>query len=398
MRNSGLILLLGAAAAGHLAAQGGMGTPTTGNGGQTSVQANPNFGAGGGSHGMDANRPINISGRVAIEDGAALPPSITIQRVCGGIPKTVAYTDSKGRFSFQWGDRNAVVADAADAGSGTARNAGPGGFGSAQSTGGANPMATDPFGNRMMNCVLSASLAGFSSDNIDLFNRRAADNPDLGVILLHRMAGVAGSSISMTSMMAPKDAKKAYEHGLHSLLKNKSGDAAKDFEKAVAVYPGYADAWVELGKARLEQQKAAPARDALLKAVEADPKLVTPYVELGLLAAKDANWQDSGKYLDRAVELDPVDFPQAWYADAVANYNLKKYDTAEKSARAAVKLDPRHVNPRSDYLLGLVLAEKKDYAGAAAELTAYLKLAPNAPDLAQVKDQLGEIEKLMEKQ
>jgi hypothetical protein len=42
-----------------------------------------------------------------------------------------------------------------------------------------------------------------------------------------------------------------------------------------------------------------------------------------------------------------------------------------------------------------VLAEKQDYAGAVGELTAYLKLAPNAPDLAQVKDQLGRFEKLM---
>ena len=117
-------------------------------------------------------------------------------------------------------------------------------------------------------------------------------------------------------------------------------------------------------------------------------------MELGLLAAKDANWQESGKYLDRAVELDPVDYPQAWYADAVAHYNVKNYDAAERSARSAVKLDPRHVNPRSTYLLGLVLAEKKDYAGAASQLTDYLKFAPNAPDLAQVKDQLAQIQKL----
>jgi regulator of sirC expression with transglutaminase-like and TPR domain len=42
-----------------------------------------------------------------------------------------------------------------------------------------------------------------------------------------------------------------------------------------------------------------------------------------------------------------------------------------------------------------VLIEKHDYTGAAAELTAFLKLAPNAPDLAHVKDQLGQVEKLM---
>jgi tetratricopeptide (TPR) repeat protein len=317
--------------------------------------------------------------------------NITIERVCSGISKTVAYADSKGHFSFQWGDRNRVVADAADAGSGT-KNVG---YGSAQSAGGGNPLAADPFGSRMLNCALRANLAGYSSDAIELFNRQIADNPEVGMIVLHRIAGVEGTSVSATSEMAPKDAKKAYERGLQSLLKNKLDDAAKDFEKAVAVYPKYADAWVRLGKVRIEQQSIEPARAALRKAIDADPKLVTPYVELGLLAAKDANWQESGKYLDRAVALDPVDFPQAWYADAVANYNLKQYDAAEKGAREAVKLDPRHVNPRSGYLLGRVLAEKRDYAGAIAELTEFMKLAPNAPDLAQVKDRLAQYEKLM---
>jgi tetratricopeptide (TPR) repeat protein len=377
-----------------LTAQAGMGgTPTTGSGGQTSVQANPNLGSGGGAMGADTSRPVYISGKVSIEDGSAVPQNVTIQRVCSGISKTVAYTDSHGRFSFQWGDRNMVLTDASDAGSGSARNASTGGFGSSQSAGGASALAPDPFGNRMINCALRANVAGLTSDTISLFNSRS-DSPDVGTIVLHRMAGVEGLSISATSVMAPKDAKKAYEHGLQSLLKNKPGDAAKDFEKAVAVYPKYADAWVSLAKLRLEQQSTEPARAALTKAMEADPLLVTPYVELGLLAATDAKWQESGKYLDRAVELDPVDFPQAWYADAVANYNLKKYDAAEKSARAAVKLDPRHANPRSGYLLGLVLAEKQDYAGAAAELTAYIKLAPNAPDLAQVKEQLAQFEKL----
>jgi len=145
---------------------------------------------------------------------------------------------------------------------------------------------------------------------------------------------------------------------------------------------------------RLEQKSPGPAGAALRQAIDADPKLVAPYVELGLLAARDANWQDSARYLDRAVELDPVDLPQAWYTDAVANYNLKQYPAAEKAARTASKLDPRHVNPRSGYLLGLILAEMHDYTGAVTELTEFLKLAPNTPDAAQVKDQLAGFEKL----
>jgi tetratricopeptide (TPR) repeat protein len=390
MKTSALFLLLGAI---QLNAQGmGGTTPTTGSGGQTSVQANPTLGSGGGAAAASTSRPIYISGKVVVQDGSAVSQA-TIERVCGGIAKTVAYTDSNGHFSFQWGDSNMVVTDASDAGSGRSRGSSSAGYGSAQTAGGASALATDPFGNRMMNCKLRANVAGFTSDSVDLFNRRA-DSPDIGIIALHRIAGVEGSSISVTALMAPKDAKKAYEHGLQALLRNKPADAAKDFEKAVAVYPDYADAWVNLGKLRLEQQSIEPARAALLRAMKSDPKLVTPYMELGLLAAKDTNWQESAKYLDRAVELDPVDFPQAWYADAVANYNLKKYDAAEKSARAAVKLDPRRANPRSFYLLGLVLAEKQNYTDAAAELTTYIKLAPNAPDLAQARDRLGEMEKL----
>ena len=65
----------------------------------------------------------------------------------------------------------------------------------------------------MMNCELRANVAGFTSDTIDLFNRRTADNMDVGTIVLHRLAGVEGTSISVTSMMAPKAAKKAYEQG-----------------------------------------------------------------------------------------------------------------------------------------------------------------------------------------
>ncbi len=391
MSNTPLLLVLAAIFSARIMAQvsgAGMGgtTPTPGGGGQTSVQANPS--------GRAIPRPIYISGKVVIQDGSAVAENITIERVCGGISKTVAYTDAKGRFSFQWNDRSMIVADASDAGSGPTPNSSSGGFGGSQSAGGANTLAADPFGSRMMNCQLRANVAGFTSDMVDLFNGRTADNPDVGAIVLHRIAGVEGSSISVTSMRAPKEAKKAYEHGLQSLLKNKPGDAAKDFEKAVLLYPEYADAWLNMGKLRLERQSIEPARAAFAKAMEADPKLVTPYMELGLLAAKDANWEESRKYLDRAVELDPVDFPQAWYADAVAGYNLKRYDAAEKSAREAVRLDPKHANPRSEYLLGLVLAEKKDYAGAAAELSEYMKLAPNAPDLAQVKEQLAAVEKL----
>ncbi len=58
----------------------------------------------------------------------------------------------------------------------------------------------------MMNCELRAVMAGFRSDAVNLFNKQLADNPDVGAIVLHRIAGVEGTSVSATSAMAPKDA------------------------------------------------------------------------------------------------------------------------------------------------------------------------------------------------
>lgn len=339
--------------------------------------------------------PSYISGKVMMQDGTPVPQNVTIQRVCSGIAKTVAYTAPNGHFSFQWGDRNIIVADASDAGADPSRNSSTSpAFGGSQSAGGGNIMAADPYGKKMINCQIRANVAGFTSDTVNLFNQRPGESSEIGVIVLHRIAGVEGSSISVTSMMAPKDARKAYDRGLQLLLKNKPGDAAKEFEKATALYPKYADAWVNLGKIRTQQKSAQPARVAFMKAIEADPKLIPPYVELGLMAAGNADWKQSAEYLDKALQLDPVDYPQTWYAAAVAHYNLGNYANAEKSAREAIRLDPKHANARADYLLGLVLFEKREYAGAAEELSTYIKLAPKAPDAAQAQERLKQAEKL----
>jgi tetratricopeptide (TPR) repeat protein len=332
---------------------------------------------------------------VVLADGSPVPINVTIQRICSGTQRTVAYTDDKGRFSFQFGGQTqSIVSDASDSGFGSRNSSSLGGFGSSQSAGVLGSGGADSFGG-MSNCELRANLGGYTSDTISLYNRTPLDASDVGIIVLHRIAGVEGTSVSASSLMAPKDAKKAYERGLQALLKSKPDDAAKEFEKAVSMYPKYADAWVSLGKARILLKDNERGGAAMLKAMEADPKLVAPYLELGLLSARQEKWEESNQYLEHAVKLDPVSYPQAWYTCAVAKYNLKKYEEAEKNARQAVKLDLRHVNPREQYLLGLILEAREDYAGAATEFSSYVQLSPHAPDTAQVQDEIRRIEKML---
>jgi len=248
--------------------------------------------------------------------------------------------------------------------------------------------------SRFIDCDLRARLAGFRSQTVSLANRRAMDPPDVGTILLHRLSPTEGTTISAVSLAAPKDAKKAYQKGMEALKKKKVPDAIKNFEKAVEVYPKYADAWYELGRFHAAQGDAAMARGDFQQALKADPKFVSPYMELALMEWKDEKWPQVAELTDTVVKLDSFDYPQAYFLNALSNYYLKNLDAAEKSAREAVRLDTRKQYLTTIRLLGVILAQKQDYPGATEQLKSYLQLAPQASDAATVRNQLSQLEKL----
>jgi len=332
-----------------------------------------------------------------LEDGTAPTESVVIERVCSGSAHSEGYTDSKGYFSIQLGSRsNGVMQDASEdmGGFSGASAGGLGGFGGGglgQSNTTRNGMGSDA---RLMDCDLRARLAGFRSQSVSLANRRPMDPPDIGTILLHRLSPTEGTTISALSLAAPKDAKKAYEKGMDALKKKKVQDAVKNFEKAVEVYPKYAAAWYELGRFHIAQGDAAMARGYFQEAVKADPKFVAPYMELAVIEWKGEKWQEVADLTEKLVKLDSFDYPQAYFLNALSNYYLKNFEAAEKSAREAVRLDTRKQYLTTVRLLGVILAQKQDYAGATEQLKSYLQLAPQASDAATVRSQLSQLEKL----
>jgi tetratricopeptide (TPR) repeat protein len=336
-----------------------------------------------------ASAQMFLSGQVAMADGEQLPARIAIQRVCSGVARTAAYTDRKGQFSFQWDQLDDLAPNVSD----PIPGGGPRG-----STGTGVDQANAGFGRgvAMIGCTLRADAAGYRSESIPLDGRRSlSHSDDVGTIVLHRLEGQSASATShAASQNVPPDARKAFDKGLDALQRGKTADAEKNFEKAVSLYSQYADAWLDLGKLRLQRNDKESAGEAFQKALDADDKLVEAHVELGMLASQQKQWAEVAKHLDIALQLDPVNFPEAWFTDAVAGYNLKNYDAAEKSLRVAMKLDSQHKNPQANYLLGLIFASKKNYSGAAEQLRLYLKLAPGADDVAKVREQLAEIEKL----
>ncbi|MGA3099347.1 MAG: hypothetical protein ABSF25_23055, partial [Bryobacteraceae bacterium] len=124
-----------------------------------------------------------------------------------------------------------------------------------------------------------------------------------------------------------------------------------------------------------------------------EPRWPDPLLELSLLDLRAGAWSELADVTDRVVRLNSFDYPEAFFYNAVANYNLRRLEAAEKSVRSAQRLDTRHAYPQIGRLLGDILALNRQYAEAAGEFRQYLELAPEAADAPAVRQKLEDAEK-----
>ena len=97
-------------------------------------------------------------------------------------------------------------------------------------------------------CTVEAILPGFDSSVLTIANHSILDNPDIGTVKLSREDSAGGAVISSTTASAPKEATKAFEKARSEWLEQKPDRAQRDLQKAVQIYPQFAEAWYQLGK------------------------------------------------------------------------------------------------------------------------------------------------------
>jgi len=249
-------------------------------------------------------------------------------------------------------------------------------------------------------CSIEAKAFGYDSTMGKFPVRSVSGLVSLDPITITRSAHGAtpkersAATVSATSLKAPPNAMKLFDHGVKSLQQQKFSDAVKDFEGAVKIYADYAEAWLNLGRARVSTDALGPARDAFIRAAELDPQMAGPPAELGLLAARQGDVVTAARYLDESMRLDPGNTYQTCYSDALVNFVLKRYDVAERSARAALRFGDTPAQARAGYLLGMALLALGNNAEARQRLTHYLELAPKAPEHDQIMKELARVDQL----
>ncbi|MDE0104982.1 MAG: bacterial transcriptional activator domain-containing protein [Bryobacterales bacterium] len=133
-------------------------------------------------------------------------------------------------------------------------------------------------------CELQASAPGYDSARARLSDLPL--DPLIPGISLRRLGKNEGETISVTHLTAPAQAVESFHAAVH--LMQQQGDASVQdilslLTAATDAYPGYANAWFEIGRLRLAVGDVAEAAEALGRAIEADPWFVSPYEPLMLV-------------------------------------------------------------------------------------------------------------------
>jgi tetratricopeptide (TPR) repeat protein len=328
---------------------------------------------------------IVLSGTVVLNDSSPPPTSVLVQRTCRGHIESESWTDSQGHYSFKVG-RSTTAAGSGDA----SRGGGP----PAELTRpiGMSSQITNPVTSALRDCEMKAVLAGYRSDSIRLAVRSTMDDTRIPTIVLFPLSRADVLAVSATTEMAPKNARKAYEKGLTAIKAQDWDAAARELARAVKEYPKFAVAWFQLGVALEKRGDTAGAVQAWQEAVKADGKYLLPYEKLAANADRKEQWDESARYSSAWIQLDPDDFPAAYLLNAIANARLKRMDEAERAARAGLLIDHNRRMPRLSYVLGLILAEKRQYAESVEQFRDYLKYMPNAKDAGAVREHISKLD------
>jgi len=127
---------------------------------------------------------------------------------------------------------------------------------------------------------------------------------------------------------------------------------------------------VELGK--LQAAKARRMRPINRSTQPSRPTQVLESLSGNCPAGPGGEELEGTGRCDRARgELDPFDYPQEFFLNSVANYNLRNMDAAEKSALETERLDTEHHYPQASHLLASSWRKRQDYSGAAGEMRNY---------------------------
>jgi len=188
----------------------------------------------------------------------------------------------------------------------------------------------------------------------------------------------------------PQPAKQEFELGSKEMDKKNWQEAKDHFQKAIAAFPKYSEAFNKLGQVDVQMQNGKDAVDAFLAATQIDPTLQQANLYLGQFYYENVKYKEAEPYLLRAAAAQPT---SAQLLTALANAQLQNGETelALATARKVPSLPNHKQFAISHLIVAQALSGKGQDGEIAKEYKEYLKEAPDSPLAPRVKDALAKL-------
>ena len=238
--------------------------------------------------------------------------------------------------------------------------------------------------------TIRASRQGYERGEvqIDLRNSdRTLQSVDILLMPRNREeSGVPNGIVAADVLKVPDQARKEFERG--SRLLNEKKDFHRSiaaFQRAIELYPGYADAYFLMGTAQMQTSAASDAEASLRKAIALNTHMAAPYYPLALLLFGQQRYPEEKDLLLEAQKLDATDwrwpfelarcYAQQGQWESALRYGL----VASVSGNAPSKV---HL------LLADIYANSRRPREAVAELELFANLDPKSSYMERVREVL----------
>lgn len=152
--------------------------------------------------------------------------------------------------------------------------------------------------------------------------------------------------------------------------------AVTHYERAVALKPGYFEAWINLGACQEELGDFAGAEAALRNAIALDRRSAIAHYNLALALSGLGRFEEAVAALEETVRLDPS-LAEAHYNLGNALWRAGRASAAAESYKRAIALQPNHVMATAS--LGAALKALGRIEESLAAFDCAVKLAPDEP-------------------
>ena len=205
----------------------------------------------------------------------------------------------------------------------------------------------------------------------------------------------AVNPISQHELSVPTKAREFFAKGIQLIVdKSDYRGAVAEFERAIAKYPTYYEAYAAMGLAQNKMGDAAAAEIALRKSIDlSSEKYPQAMVDLAAMLNVQKRFSDAEPLLRKVIDVDASSW-RGQFELAVALGGEHRYKEALVCASAARDLKPE--NPQIYLLLYNLHIHTEDFPGALLDTESYLKLTPDGATADRVRKMQEQVRKAVQ--